>query len=148
MNECELRSDCPINYLLELVGDKWSLLIVRDMILNAKSSYGEFLASGEKIATNILANRLTALGEAGLISKRRNPDNKTKYIYSLTERGIDLIPMFIEIILWSAKHSPLPIPEDRKMMVDQAIQDKETLIKELRGHFLKGKLIKDKCEMQ
>ncbi len=104
--------------------------------MNAKSSYGEFLASDEKIATNILANRLTSLEEAGLISKKQNPDNRTKYIYALTERGVDLIPVFIEIVLWSKKHSPLPIPEDRKEVVAQALHNKEVLIKEMRDAFL------------
>ncbi|HSW75216.1 MAG TPA: helix-turn-helix domain-containing protein [Candidatus Saccharimonadales bacterium] len=132
MDVRDLRSDCPINYLLELVGDKWSLLIIRDMILNGKSSYGEFLASEEKIATNILANRLSALGDAGLISKRQNTDNKAKYVYTLTDKGVDLIPLFIEVILWSSKHSPLPIPDEDKPVLTQALQDKETLIANLR----------------
>jgi len=139
MSENRLRSDCPVNYLLELVGDKWSLLIIRDVLLNAKSSYGDFLASDEKIATNILANRLASLEDAGLIAKGQNSENRTKYIYSLTEKGLDLIPLFIEIILWSAKHAPLPIPEDRKEMVARAAQDKEVLAMELREHFLQGK---------
>lgn len=139
MNECAPRSDCPINYLLEIVGDKWSLLIIRDMLLNAKSSYGEFLASDEKIATNILASRLTSLENAGLITKNPDPENKKKYVYSLTEKGLDLIPLYIEIILWSAKHSPLSIPDDRKEMVAKAKQDKEMLIVELREHFLNTK---------
>lgn len=135
MNECTPRSDCPINYLLEIVGDKWSLLIIRDMLLSDKTSYGEFVASEEKIATNILANRLTSLESAGLITKNADPQNKKKYIYALTEKGLDLIPLFIEIILWSEKHSPLPIPEERKAVVAQAKQDKERLARELREHF-------------
>lgn len=136
MNECTPRSDCPINYLLELVGDKWTLLIVRDILLNGKSSYGEFLASDEKIATNILASRLTSLESAGFITKNADPENKKKFIYSLTEKGLDLIPLYIEIILWSAKHSPLPIPDDRKDIVAKAKQDKATLVAELREQFL------------
>ncbi len=99
------RSNCPISCSLEIFGDKWTLLILRDIMLRGKSSYGEFLDSEEKIATNILADRLKLLETEGVLSKRVSPDNKSKYIYSLTEKGVDLLPIIIEIMDWGAKYN-------------------------------------------
>lgn len=99
------RSNCPISCSLEIFGDKWTLLILRDIMLRGKSSYGEFLESEEKIATNILADRLKLLETEGVLSKGVSPDNKSKYIYSLTEKGIDLLPIIIEIMDWGAKYN-------------------------------------------
>ncbi len=114
MNTGELRSTCPMNYVIELVGDKWSLLIIRDIIFDNKSSYGDFLASEEKIATNILASRLALLEKEGFILKLSNPANKARPTYVLTQLAIDLVPLFVEMILWSEKHGPHPIPPRRQ----------------------------------
>lgn len=99
------RSDCPISSSLEIFGDKWTLLILRDVMLRGKNSYGEFLESEEKIATNILADRLKLLEKEGVLTKRVSPENKSKFIYSLTEKGIDLLPVIIEIMDWGAKYN-------------------------------------------
>lgn len=106
MKDSQPRSDCPISYSLDILGDKWSLLILRDMIFAGKSSYGEFLTSGEGIATNILANRLALLLSQGLITKTVAPQNKSKQVYSLTEKGITLLPLIMEITIWGSKNSP------------------------------------------
>jgi DNA-binding HxlR family transcriptional regulator len=98
------RSDCPVNFAVEALGDKWSLVILRDMIFWGKKTYGEFLKSDERIATNILADRLAYLEREGLISKSPDPSDKRKDIYRVTEKGIALVPMFIEMIAWSASH--------------------------------------------
>lgn len=100
-----VRSDCPISCSLDVFGDKWSLLIIRDIMLRGKMSYSEFLESEEKIATNILANRLNVLVSENILSKRVSPDNKSKYIYRLTEKGVDLLPIIIEIMDWGAKYN-------------------------------------------
>jgi len=97
------RSDCPVNFAVEALGDKWSLVILRDMIFWGKKSYGELLKSDEHIATNILADRLAYLEREGLISKSPDPADKRKEIYRVTEKGIALVPTFIEMIAWSAK---------------------------------------------
>ncbi len=97
------RSDCPVNFAVETLGDKWSLVILRDIIFWGKRTYGEFLRSDEKIATNILAGRLEYLEKEGLIAKSPHAADKRKDVYSVTERGIDLVPMFIEMIAWSAR---------------------------------------------
>jgi DNA-binding HxlR family transcriptional regulator len=98
------RSDCPINYGLEIFGDKWTLLIVRDLIFKGKHSYGEFLKSEEKIATNILADRLLQLENAGIVIKNADPAHGSKFIYKLTQKGIDLLPVLVELIMWSARY--------------------------------------------
>lgn len=99
----KLRSNCPVNFGLETFGDKWSLLIIRDMVFWGKKTYGEFLKSDEGIATNILASRLVQLEREGIIIKKRHPGDKRKDIYSLTEKGMGLIPLLVEIVAWSGK---------------------------------------------
>jgi DNA-binding HxlR family transcriptional regulator len=99
------RSDCPVNFAVETIGDKWSLIILRDIIFHGKHTYGEFLRSDEKIATNILANRLEYLEKEGLISKKRHESDRRSDVYQITERGIEIVPMLIEMIAWSANDS-------------------------------------------
>ncbi len=100
------RSSCPVSYSLDILGDKWTLLILRDMFFADKSTYGEFLQSEEKIATNILADRLAILESQGFISKQVAADKKSKFTYRMTEKGLDLLPIIIEFTLWGAKYSP------------------------------------------
>jgi len=97
------RSDCPVNFAVEALGDKWSLVILRDMIFGGKRTYGEFLSSDEHISTNILASRLEYLEREGLISKSPDSADGRKEIYSVTEMAIGLVPMFIEMTAWSAR---------------------------------------------
>lgn len=101
------RSLCPINLMVEVVGDKWSFLILRDIMFYNKRHFNEFRQSEEKIASNILTDRLNMLEREGLISKRADPAHKQKVIYSLTEKGIDLLPMLIEAMMWSLKYEPV-----------------------------------------
>lgn len=98
------RSDCPISFALDFLGDKWSLLVIRDLVFEGKRFYKEFLQSKEGIATNILSDRLKRLEKAGIITSKVYEKLKTQKEYSLTEKGKDLIPILVEIILWSAKH--------------------------------------------
>jgi DNA-binding HxlR family transcriptional regulator len=100
------RSDCPINFALELFGDPWSLLIIRDIVYFGKKTYGEFLASEEGMATNILASRLAHLEHQGLLVKKLSEQDKRKEEYVLTEKGLDLIPVLVEMANWSAEHDP------------------------------------------
>jgi DNA-binding HxlR family transcriptional regulator len=104
MKSSEKRSDCPISSSLDIFGDKWSLLIVRDLMLHKTRTYGDFSKAEEKIATNILANRLQVLEENGIIVKLPFPDNKVKVLYQLSRKGVDLIPALIEIALWGGKY--------------------------------------------
>ncbi|MBO9151751.1 winged helix-turn-helix transcriptional regulator [Chitinophaga sp. GCM10012297] len=128
------RSDCPISCSLDVFGDKWSLLIIRDVMLRGKVSYGQFLESEEKIATNILANRLSVLEAENILIKRVSPANRSKFIYSLTPKGIDLLPIVIEIMDWGAKYNA-NCP--RRELGQKIKKDKAAVIKEyyqkLRG---------------
>lgn len=104
MRQDNLRSNCPINYSLELVGDSWSLLIIRDMVYFGKKTYGEFMNSDEGIARNILASRLAQLAKNGIIVKTPHPDGR-KYTYKLTDKGLGLIPILLDMADWGAQHS-------------------------------------------
>lgn len=101
MQRTDRRSDCPINFGLQLFGDSWSLLVLRDLMFKGKRTFAEFAASEEKIASNVLASRLRALRDAGLI-RREGAGRAVRY--SLTRAGIDLLPLMIEMILWSARY--------------------------------------------
>jgi DNA-binding HxlR family transcriptional regulator len=98
------RSGCPLNASVEVLGDRWSLLIIRDMMLRGFRTYKEFLESYERIASNILADRLQNLMAHGIITSERDPTDGRKLIYSLTAKGIDLAPVLTEMVLWAAGH--------------------------------------------
>jgi DNA-binding HxlR family transcriptional regulator len=98
------RSTCPINASLELLGNRWSLLIVRDLLFGGPRTYKEFLAGEEGIATNILADRLASLEASGLITRERDPEDGRKLVYRLTAKGFDLAPALLELGRWATKH--------------------------------------------
>lgn len=126
MKKNQKRSDCPISSSLDVWGDKWTLLIIRDLMEAKTCTYGDFLKSPEGIATNILAARLRALEEDGMVLKLDHPDSKAKVLYKLTQKGIDLLPVLIEINLWAEKY--FPIPEERKAMLREVKKDKAGFI--------------------
>ncbi|MBS3964118.1 MAG: helix-turn-helix transcriptional regulator [Methylomonas sp.] len=129
----ERRSGCPINILLESVGDTWSLLIVRDMMFFGRKTYNEFLNAGEKIATNILSDRLQRLESSGIVVKQRDPSDARRHIYRLTEKGIDLAPMLVEMIVWTARHEETAAPPE---VVRQMVEDRENFIAGIRKRWL------------
>jgi DNA-binding HxlR family transcriptional regulator len=98
------RSECPLNASVEMLGDRWSLLIIRDMMLRGFNSYKQFMENYEGIATNILADRLRKLTAYGIIVAKPNSSDGRKLIYSLTAKGIDLAPVLTEMVLWAAAH--------------------------------------------
>lgn len=102
------NSTCPITFALDIFGDKWSLIILRDMFFKGKRYYSEFLSSPERISTNILADRLRKLETEGLISKTRDIQKRSMFVYRLTAKGEDLLPMMLEMITWSVKYDPQP----------------------------------------
>jgi DNA-binding HxlR family transcriptional regulator len=123
------RSQCPISTALDIFGDKWTLLVIRDLLFNEKKTYGEFLESEEKIATNILADRLCLLEMAGIISRHQHPDSKLKILYRLTPKGIDLIPVLVEIIVWSEQYHD--VHPYAKAFVKQLKRDKARVVQGL-----------------
>jgi DNA-binding HxlR family transcriptional regulator len=124
------RSDCPINFALETFGDMWSLLIIRDIVYFGKKTYSEFLASDEAIATNILASRLLHLEQKGILVKKPSAVDKRKEVYSLTEKGLDLIPVLLEMAGWSAQHDPQTSAPQAWIALVKA--DKEKMISLIR----------------
>ncbi|RZK68159.1 MAG: transcriptional regulator [Pedobacter sp.] len=128
MKVMKKRSECPISSSLDIWGDKWSLLIVRDLMFSKECTYGDFLKSEEKIATNILASRLQMLEENDIITKQDHPQSKAKVLYKLTQKGIDLLPLMIEINLWADKY--FTMPTERKAILAEVKKDKEAFIKE------------------
>ncbi len=127
MKEIKKRSSCPISSYLDIWGDKWSLLIIRDLMILKQCTYGDFLKSDEKIATNILASRLLMLEENDIIKKAAHPESKAKFLYTLTEKGIDILPIIVEISIWSDKYIDLPI--ERKKLIDEIKKGKEDYVK-------------------
>ncbi|TDN36799.1 transcriptional regulator [Hymenobacter sp. UV11] len=109
MKALKQRSTCPISTSLDVLGDKWTLLIIRDMVFAGKSTYGQFLQSAEKMATNILADRLAVLESQGLLTKAVAADKKSKFTYRLTEKGVAIVPILVELVLWGAQHSATTI---------------------------------------
>lgn len=128
---------CPITFALEMFGDKWSLIILRDIIFKGKKYYGEFLNSPERISTNILASRLLKLESEGLITKAQDPSNLSKNIYQLTVKGKDLLPVMLDMIEWSVKYNPQPgIPSSiisgaPENLLARLHKDREALINEI-----------------
>ena len=122
------RSGCPLNASVEILGDRWSLLIIRDMMLRGFRTYKEFLESYERIATNILADRLQKLLAHGIITAGRDSSDGRKLIYSLTPKGIDLAPVLTEMVLWAAAHEDTA----NKALVREMRKDKEQFLSVIR----------------
>jgi DNA-binding HxlR family transcriptional regulator len=101
------KSHCPVNFALEVFGDPWTLLIVRDIVFWGRKTYSEFLESREHISTNILADRLAHLEREGIITKKPHPTDRRKEVYSLTKKGLAIIPALLELSGWSTTFDPL-----------------------------------------
>jgi len=127
------RSFCAINLALEVFGDKWSLIIVRDMMFGGKRHFRELLQSDEKIASNILTDRLAMLEREGIITKESDPEHKQKIIYSLTQKGIDLLPIIIQMVAWTFKYMPIDLEVNRhaKMLLEGGTEMQEAAIRQL-----------------
>lgn len=134
MKQVKRRSDCPISFALEIFGDRWTFLIVRDLMFKKKHFYGEFLLSEEGIATNILSDRLSLLEKNGIVSKSSDPSHKQKIMYSLTQKGIDLVPVLVEVIIWSAKYDKNSAAE--KKFIKAVKKDKVGLIAKISSRLV------------
>lgn len=134
MSKATHRSDCPISSALEILGDKWSLLIIRDVMFADKHTYGEFLSSAEKISTNILAARLLSLETDGIIDKLAHPDSRAKVWYQLTPKGIALMPLILEISLWAEKFSQ--VTDDIAAVLVAVKHDRDGFVREQSAQLL------------
>jgi DNA-binding HxlR family transcriptional regulator len=128
------RSGCPLNASVEMLGDRWSLLILRDMMLRGSCTFKEFLNSHEKIATNILADRLRKLEAHGIITSQQDPADGRKLIYQLTPKGIDLAPVLTEMVLWAGRHEQT----DNQALIRLMKKDKPTFLAEIRRRWSAG----------
>ena len=124
------RSDCPISCALDFVGDKWTLIVLRDLMLGRKRYFQEFLASNEKIASNILASRLKLLERSGLVTRATDPAHGRRVIYSPTEKALDLLPAILELVRWGAKYDAKSAAPSQLMR--RLSKDRDGLVAELR----------------
>lgn len=130
------RSGCPLNASVEMLGDRWSLLIIRDMMIHNYRAFHQFLGSEEKIATNILADRLRRLESYGIIASEKDPRDGRRLVYALTAKGIDLAPVLAEMVLWAARHEETGNQE----LVRELRAHKEKLITEVRQRWANGQV--------
>jgi len=126
------RSGCPLNASVEMLGDQWSLLIIRDMMLRGAHTYKTFLECYERIATNILADRLRKLATHGIITAKPDPADGRRLIYSLTRKGIDLAPVLTEMVLWAAEHEDT----GNRALVQLMRQDKKKFLAGVRQRWV------------
>jgi DNA-binding HxlR family transcriptional regulator len=132
----ERRSECPIATALDIFGDKWSLLIVRDLMFKDRRTYGELLAGGEDIATNVLAQRLEQLECAGIVERHADPSDGRRARYRLTERGIDLAPLLVEMVIWSATYERTAAPPE---LVEEMRRNRRAFISKVRKRWASEK---------
>jgi DNA-binding HxlR family transcriptional regulator len=130
------RSGCPLNASVEMLGDRWSLLILRDMMLRGFRSYNQFLDSYEGIATNILADRLKRLIAYGIVAAQEDPSDGRRLIYVLTAKGLDLAPVLTEMVLWAGKHEKTK----NQALVRQMRKDKQGFIAQVQKRYLQSNL--------
>jgi DNA-binding HxlR family transcriptional regulator len=123
------RSGCPVSISLEIFGDRWSLLIVRDMMVRGYRTFKEFQNSGEGIATNVLADRLRKLAAAGIITARTETADRRRVRYRLTEKGINLAPVLFEILIWGARHEDTGAP---CRVIEEMAKNREVMVAEVR----------------
>lgn len=123
------RSGCPVSISLERFGDRWSLLIIRDLMVRGLRTFKEFQRSGEGIATNILADRLRKLELAGIISAEEEEADARKVNYRLTEKGIDLAPVLLELLIWGARHERTGAPCE---VIEEMASNREHVLAEAR----------------
>jgi DNA-binding HxlR family transcriptional regulator len=125
------RSTCPIAGTLDILGDKWTMLVIRDMVFARKRHFREFLESPEGVASNILTDRLKRLEESGIVARRPDPESARQVIYTLTEKGKDLIPALLELARWGAKHVARSVVP--KNLARRIKEDRDGLIEELKA---------------
>ena len=123
------RSGCPVSISLELLGDRWSLLIIRDLMVRGCRTFTDFLEAGEGIASNILADRLRRLESAGIIVPEYDSPDGRRVNYLLTEKGIELAPVLLELLVWGAKHQETGAP---RVLIERMEKDREAFLAEVR----------------
>ena len=131
-SKADRRSQCPLSIALEIFGDRWTLLILRDLMFKKLKTFKEFQESGEEIATNVLADRLQRLQEQGIVTGERSPIDARVVNYTPTSKGLDLLPVLVEIVLWSARYEKTAAPAK---LIERMTNDRSRFINEMRGRF-------------
>ncbi len=129
------RSGCPVSISLEMFGDRWSLLVIRDLMVRGNKTFKEFQASGEGIASNVLADRLRRLERVGIVTSEVEKADGRRINYRLTEKGIDLAPVILELLLWGARHEETGAPCN--LMAEMA-KNREWVLAETRRRWQEG----------
>ena len=123
------HNPCPVTFALEVFGDRWTLLVLRDVLLEGRYSYKELLAANPGIATNVLADRLKRLEQRQLVTKTRDPSDARQFVYKPTHLGISVIPMLVEMMVWGSKHGNA---QATTSLVERFESDRESLLLELK----------------
>ena len=123
------RSGCPVSISLETLGDRWSLLVIRDLMVRGYTTFKQLRNSDERIATNILAERLKRLQKNGIIQAEPDPNDRRRMTYRLSEKGIDLAPLLLDLLIWGARHEETMAPPE---LIAQMARDREGVIAEAR----------------
>jgi DNA-binding HxlR family transcriptional regulator len=136
-SKAERRSECPLSIALEIFGDRWTLLILRDLMFKKLKTFKEFLESGEEIATNVLADRLQRLLEQGIVTSERSASDARIVTYTPTPKGLDLLPVLVEIVLWSARYEKTAAPAK---LIERISKDRGGFIKEISERFQESRI--------
>ena len=131
------RSGCPVSISLEMLGDRWSLLIIRDLMVRGYRTFKDFQGSSERIATNILADRLRKLEAGGIVSAEKEKTDGRRINYRLTEKGIDLAPVLLDLLVWAARHEETGAP---CAVIDNMEKNREQILAEARRRWLERDL--------
>jgi len=131
------RSGCPVSISLEILGDRWSLLIIRDLMVRGYRKFKDFQGSSERIASNILADRMRKLEAAGMISAELEGTDARRINYRLTEKGIDLAPVLLDLLIWAARHEETGAP---CAVIDNIEKNREQVLAEARRRWLERDL--------
>lgn len=141
--EFNRRSNCPVSFTLDMFGDKWTLLVLRDIMFYDRTRFSDFMPR-ERIATNILSDRLNKLEAAGLIAKERDPKLKNQFIYSATPKGESLLPLLIEMTLWGLEYDPESLAS--KEFIKRSQDEKPKVIREITRAIKRGNFAKYRSE--
>jgi DNA-binding HxlR family transcriptional regulator len=135
------RSSCPIATSLDIFGDRWSLLIIRDLLFTDHRRFSDFARADEEIATNVLTDRLELLECEGLIRRRPDPADGRKFVYDLTRKGFELAPVIVEMVIWAARHEKTAAPP---VLVREMERDREKFVEGLRARWERSSALTDR----
>lgn len=138
MKRIDRKSACPVNFCLEAVGDTWSLLILRDIAFFGRHTYKEFLLSGERITTSVLAQRLANLEKHKIIRAKPHPTDKRRDVYTLTEKGLGLVPLLLDMMEWGTTNDPKSAGHRKEEVVGRIRVEQGALCREVQGRIRHG----------